>query len=152
MRFKTRYDVWLVVMLSVVAFLMIGMPSALYLTHVVRGAPMLLFLFGPAIMAIVLSLTLPQYHELREDGMFIRQGWKRALLSYDALRDLRADTGVMSAPVFSTHRIYLTVVSAGEWVIAVADEEKFLAEVRRRAPQLQRVSGGQGSHTKNGPS
>ncbi len=141
MRFKTRYDAWLVVVLSVVALEMIVMPCAFYFTHVVRGAPMLLFLIGPMIMAFVFSLTLPQYYELRPDGMFIRQGWKRALLSYDALRELRAKTGVLSAPVFSTHRIYITVVPADRWVIAVAEEERFLAEVRRRAPQLQRGSG-----------
>lgn len=142
MRFETRYDAWLVVVLSVVALEMIVLPFAFYFTHVVRGAPLLLFLIGPMIMAFVFSLTLPQYYELRDDGMFIRQGWKRALLSYDALRELRAETGVLSAPVFSTRRVYVTVVPGGEWVIAVADEERFLAEVRRRAPQLRQGAGG----------
>ena len=141
MRFKTRYDAWLVAVLSAVALEMLVMPCAFYFTNVVQGAQMWLFLVGPVIMAFVLSLTLPQYYELRDDGMFIRQGWRRALLSYDGLRELRAETGVLSAPVFSTHRIYVTAASAGGWVIAVAEEEKFLAEVRRRAPQLQRGSG-----------
>ena len=146
MRFETRCDAWLVVVLCAVALLMVVTPAGLYLSHAVRGAQMWLFLVGPAIFAFALAATFPQYYELRDDGMFIRQGWKRALLGYGSLRELRAETGVLSAPVLSTHRVYVTVVPGGEWVLAVADEERFLSEVRRRAPQLQRVSGGHGSH------
>jgi hypothetical protein len=104
---------------------------------------MVLMLFTPAIvLSVVFACLLPQYYEVREDGLFIRQGRKKSLLPYSALRELEAVNSPFSAPVFSTHRLQITAVPGGEFLVAVAEQERFLAEVARHAPQLeQRPSG-----------
>jgi hypothetical protein len=141
MRFETRYDTWIVAVLIGAGLLELGLPPALYFGHVGRGAPLWVIFAGPLVMIVVMSVvfaaTLPQYYEVRDEGLFIRQGRKKVLLPYAALRELRADTGVLSAPVFSMSRIYLSATPGGQWVLALAEQDRFLAEVRRRAPQLQ---------------
>ena len=94
-------------------------------------------LMSPAIVLFVLAFILPQYYEVREDGLFIRQGWKKALLPYSALRELEAVNSAISARVFSTHRLQITAVPGGEFLIAVAEQERFLDEVARHAQQLE---------------
>jgi hypothetical protein len=142
MHFKTRYDAWLVVVVGAVAMLMIVMPCLMYFSGDARAGQMWMFLIGPMVMVVALSAALPQYYDLREDGLSIRQGWRRAFLRYADLCQLRADTCVLSARVFSTHRVYLSAAPGGDWILAVADQERFLAEVQARAPQLQKVPGG----------
>jgi len=142
MRFKTRYDAWLVIVLIAAGVISLGVPLALYFTQAARGGQLWLFIIAPLVLLMVLSLTLPQYYELRDGEMFIRQGWKKVLLPYSALCELRAEKGVLSAPVFSTQRIYLTAAPGGQFILALAEEDRFLAEVERRAPQLKRVNWG----------
>lgn len=137
MRFETRYDGWIVTVLAAEGMLFVILPLAFYFNHVMPGGQLWLFLIGPLVMALVLFLTLPQYYEVREDGLFIRQGWRKALLPYAALREMHADDGVLSAPVFSTHRVYLSADPGRQWVLAVKEQDQFLAEVKRHAPQLK---------------
>jgi hypothetical protein len=144
MRFETRYDKWLAGVLIAVGLIVFGQPvAALYFSHTGHGQPIWpLFLPGPAIYLLVLSATLPQYYELREEGLFIRQGWKKALLAYSALCEVYTVNSVLSAPVFSTHRLQVTAAPGGQFLIAVAEQERFLAEVARRAPQLEQWPSG----------
>ena len=104
---------------------------------VADGQPIWPLLPGPAIFFVVLFATLPQYYEVREEGLYIRQGWKKTLLSYPAIRELRIWNSALSAAVYSTHRLVVTAVPGGQFVIAVAEQDRFLAEIARRAPQLE---------------
>lgn len=96
------------------------------------------------IWALCLAATLPQYYEVRDDGLFIRQGWKRFLLPYDALIELQSFSNAVSGPVFSTQRLMVVTRDGRKVLIAVRDEGRFLDEVARRAPQLERKSFGLG--------
>jgi hypothetical protein len=142
MRFETRYDKWLAGVLIGIGLLLFGLPVALHSLLAVHGQPIWPLLPGPVIYLLALSVTLPQYYELREEGLYIRQGWKKALLPYSALCELCAADSVLSAPVFSTHRLQVTAVPGGLFLIAVAEQERFLAEVARRAPQLEQWPSG----------
>jgi len=127
MRFATRFDRWLVVLLVVAALVSCG------------AVPYLV-----PIWLAVLSTMLPQYYEVRESGLFIRQGWQEILIPYASLIELQSVTNSMSAAVFSSQRI-LVVTSEGRRVlIAVAEDDRFLEEVARRAPQLERKAYGLG--------
>ncbi len=55
------------------------MPVTLY-SNLAVAVPIWILFIGPVIFVIALSATLPQYYEVREDGLFIRQGWNKALL------------------------------------------------------------------------
>jgi len=142
MRFETRYDKWLVGVLIATGLILFGLPVALYYILPASGQPVWPFFFGPVIFVFALSATLPQYYELREEGLFIRQGWKKALLPYSALCELRTADGLLSAPVFSTHRLQVTAVPGGQFLIAVAEQGRFLAEVARRTPQMEQWPSG----------
>ena len=48
---------------------------------------------------------LPQYYEVRTDGLFIRQGWRKALVRYADLVEPQSTTGARIAGVFSIDRI-----------------------------------------------
>jgi hypothetical protein len=124
-------------MLIGIGLILFGLPVALYSNLAAHGVPVWIFFFGPVIYLIAFSATLPQYYELREEGLFIRQGWHQTLLPYSALSELCTADGIISAPVFSTHRLQVTAAGGGLFLIAVAEQERFLAEVARRAPQLE---------------
>jgi hypothetical protein len=142
MRFETRYDKWLAGVLIAIGLLLFGLPVALHSHLAAHGQPIWPLLPGPAIYLLALSVTLPQYYELREEGLYIRQGWRKTLLPYSALCELCTADSVLSAPVFSTHRLQVTAVPGGLFLIAVAEQERFLAEVARRAPQLEQWPSG----------
>ena len=138
MRFRTRYEGWMVAMLIAVGLVLIAIPVLIHFSTPAHGRPPLaIFLIGPVVYALVMTATLPQYYEVREEGLFLRQGWKKTLLSYDALWELSEWNSVLSAPVFSTHRLLVNAAPGGQFVIAVAEQERFLAEVSRHAPQLE---------------
>jgi len=127
MRFATRYDRWLVVLLAVAALVSCA------------AVPYVLLLW-----LVVLSAMLPQYYDVREDGLFIRQGWRRYLLPYPSLIELQSVTNSMSASVFSSQRILIVTKEGRRVLIAVAEDDRFLEEVARRAPHLERRAFGLG--------
>jgi hypothetical protein len=139
---KTRYDKWLAGVLIATGLILFCLPAWLYLNPATHGKPIWLLLFGPVIFVLALLATLPQYYEVREEGLFIRQGWKKALLAYSALSELSEAESMLSAPVFSTHRLLVTAVPGGQFLIAVAEQERFLEEVARHTPQLEQWPSG----------
>lgn len=142
MRFETRYDTWIVAVLIAAGLLLFGLPLAVYPVLASHGQPIWPLLPAPAIFLLALSATLPQYYVLRDEGLYIRQGWKKALIPYPALCGLSTMCSALSAPVFSTHRLLVSAVPGGQFLIAVAEQDRFLTEILRRAPQLEQGSTG----------
>jgi hypothetical protein len=142
MRFETRFDKWLTGLLIGIGLMLFAMPIVFHFQLAGKVPPIWVFFFGPAIYVIALSATLPQYYEVREEGLFIRQGWHKSLLSYSSLCELSVADSMLSAAVFSTHRLEITAVPGGRFLIAVAEQDRFLDEVARRAPQLKRWASG----------
>lgn len=87
---------------------------------------------------VVLVSVLPQYYEVRDGGLFLRQGWRRTLIPWNLLAQLQTMQDSRSAGVFSTQRVLVVTESGKEYLIAVAEEERFLEEVLKRCPQLER--------------
>ena len=102
-------------------------------------------LFLPSLVWLfVIPCTLPQYCETRLNGLFLRQGWKRILIPWRSLVQLQSVTDSGSAGVFSTQRILVVSSEGKQRLIAVADEDLFLAEVLKRCPALEKKSFGLG--------
>ena len=138
MRFQTKFDRWLMVVLVVAAIVSLSLP------WVAVRAPRWLA-FGPWLLwAYVLLATLPQYYEVRPGGLFIRQGVRKALIPYDALVQLAPRTESRSAGVYSLDRVEVITRDRGTFLIAPREQDRFLDEVARRAPQLQRQGFGLG--------
>ncbi len=137
MRFATRFDRWLVA-LSGCCLSAWPPPQVRSSADRDAGSPSgsrLATVFLPwVIWAIVLPCMLPQYYEVRESGLFIRQGWRKILIPYGSLSELRSVSDSRSAAVFSTQRILVGTAEGKRYIIAVAEEERFRTEVYKRLP------------------
>ena len=142
MRFKTRFDRWMVAMYAVIGLIFCSLPVLLYFPLKAQGLPIWLPFFFPVLFVLLLSLHLPQYYEFREGSLYIRQGWRKVQLPYSAILELRVWNSGLSAPVLSTHRLVVATSPGMEYVIAVDQQEQFLSEIERRSPQLERCSSG----------
>jgi hypothetical protein len=94
---------------------------------------------------VVLSGTLPQYYEVRADGLFIRQGWRKSLIPYASLVEVQSVSDSRSAALFLTDRILIVTQSGKRFVIAVAEHDRFFSELAKRCPQLERRAFGLGT-------
>ncbi len=142
MRFETKFDRWLVAV-SVLGAVIAGVAPAL--RFVAPGAhfarPWVLFL-TLASCVVALRFTLPQYYEVQEGGLFLRQGWRKTLIPYASLVELQPMSSTRSASVFSINRILVATGDGKRFVIALVEEERFLNEVSKRCPRLQRRNSG----------
>ena len=145
MRFQTKFDGWLVAVLFLSAFIScFVVPATLFRTPAPNWFPILLTFFCWTIWLLALSSTLPQYYEIREDGLFIRQGWKKILIPYSSLTEVKSWLSCLSAAVFSTDRILVSAGAYKSFVIAVVEKERFFVELSTRCPHLQKNSTGSG--------
>jgi hypothetical protein len=139
MRFQTKFDSWLVAVLFLSAFIScFVVPATLFRTPAPKWFPILLTVFCWTIWLLALSCTLPQYYEIREDGLFIRQGWKKLLIPYPSLTEVETWRSFLSAAVFSADRIVVTAGAYKCFVIAVVEKERFFAELSNQCPQLEK--------------
>jgi hypothetical protein len=139
MRFETKYDPWLVALLGLAAILTcIVVPAVRIVAPGSHPGPLWLTLMPLVLWLIVITCTWPQYYEVRENGLFLRQGWKKSLIPYASLVELQPLSHSRSAGVFSTDPILLITRQGRQFVIAVAQERRFLEEVSKRCPQLER--------------
>jgi len=104
----------------------------------------LLTIFCWTIWLLPLSFTLPQYYEIRDDGLFIRQGWKKVLIPYPSLTEVKTWRSFLSSAVFSTDRITVSAGAYKSFVIAVVEKERFFAELSTRCPQMEKKNTGSG--------
>jgi hypothetical protein len=133
MRFETRYDRWLAALTVLAAVVTcVVVPARRLLAPGSQPAP------------AWLTVTLPQYYEVVESGLFLRQGWRKSLIPYASLVELQPMSDSRSSGVFSTQRILVVTREGKRFLIAVAEEERFLAEVSKRCPQLERRDFGWG--------
>jgi hypothetical protein len=145
-RFKTKFDRWIVAVLVLTAGLTcIVLPVIRLLVPGSQPVPLPAVFLPFAIWLIVLPNTLPQYYEVREDGLFIRQGWRKSLIRYASIAEVQSMTDTRSAAVFSADRVHIVTQSGKRFIIAVAEEARFLDEVAKRCPQLDRKPFGLGT-------
>jgi hypothetical protein len=138
MRFKTRYDRWLILLfLATAIFTCVALPALRFLAPGSHPGPVWVSFLPLIVWSVILPCMLPQYYEIRESGLFLRQGWKRTLIPYAALAELQSMSDARSAGVFSTQRLLVTTTEGRRFLIALAEEERFLEEIARRCPQLE---------------
>jgi len=135
MRFETKYDRAILTILLVVVVCFAGPPVFIYFSD--HRAGLGLPLLPPALILITLSFMLPQYYEVRADGLFIRQGWRRVLIPYKSLLELQPTMDLGGNGTFSTDRVRILTAENRRYFIAPAEQERFMKEVSSRAPQLE---------------
>ncbi|HSW38842.1 MAG TPA: PH domain-containing protein [Acidobacteriota bacterium] len=145
MRFAIKFDRWLMIILVIAAILTcILLPAIRFLEPGPNPGPLWLVFIPWGIWLVALSFTLPQYYEIREDGIFIRQGWRKILIPYASLVELRVMSDSRSAGVFSTDRILVVTRKGRRFLISPIERESFLNQVAQKNPQLQRKGMGLG--------
>ena len=140
MRFATKFDWWIVLALIVGAAVSLGTSTHGWLTT--HRPPLAMVLFLWAVWILLLLATLPQYYEVRADGLYIRQGIQASLIPYCDLAEVQPSTDSRGAGVFSLDRIRVVTSRPRTYVIAPADQNGFLDAVASRAPQLERKGAG----------
>ena len=132
MRFQTKFDRGLVIVLVTASLVTLALP------WIATRAPRWIA-FGPwVIWAYVFLSTLPQYYDLLPEGLRIRQGVRKALIPYEELVEVTPVTESRSAGVYSFERVQVVTRERGTFLIAPRDQTRFLEEVARHAPQLRR--------------
>ena len=81
---------------------------------------------------------LPQYYELRSAGLFIRRGWRTMLIPYTSLRTYRPAEYLPAT--LATDGLRITTTEGRAVLVAPLDRERFLEELTRCAPLLERAS------------
>ena len=142
MRFEAKFDGWIVGALIVGAAVSLVLPTAAVMNLPAARRPAVWVAAIPwLIWAYVLPCMLPQYYEVRTDGLFIRQGWRKILIPYAALVGLQAVSDATSAGVFSTDRLLITTGEGKSYVIVPANQREFLDAVSQRTILERRASG-----------
>jgi len=136
-RFETRFDRWLVVLVVLASIVTcVGLPLLAFLKPGGHAPPVWVPILPPVLWLIVLSSTLPQYYEVREDGLFIRQGWRKIFIAYPALAGIESTTDTRSSVVFSSDRLLVSTRDGKRYLIAVVEDDRFISEIGRRSPHL----------------
>jgi hypothetical protein len=141
MRFATKVDRWLAWLLILAAIVTCLIIPGIRLFAPGAATPLWLAFLPLLIWLAALTCALPQYYEVQENGLFVRQGWRKRLIPYASLLGFQPLSDSRSAPVFSTDRL-LVETREGNLLIAVAEQERFLAEVSKRCPQLEQTGFG----------
>jgi hypothetical protein len=96
------------------------------------------FLAMPLILLLPYFKSIPEYYEVRENGLFVRQGWKKKLIPYTTI-----DSLLPLAPAIRwfppANRILVILAKGVSFVVAPSDKERFLAEVSIRCPKLEKM-------------
>jgi hypothetical protein len=79
-----------------------------------------------------LTFALPQYYEIRKDGLFIRQGWSKSLIPYKSIRSATSIDSLVSAPLFSSSRVVVESQDQGSFLIAPVERERFVDLLKAR--------------------
>jgi hypothetical protein len=152
MRFKTRVDPGFVAIL--VLFEMVWVAGIVRFYLIRNSHPTPPFFFPMSIITAcmicggVFAKMLPQYYEIRETGLFLRQGRTKTLIPYEFLVAVAPYSSSDRAWVFSSDRVLAVTNGGNRFVIAVAEEKRFLTELWKRCPQLNPATEGQSLHSK----
>ncbi len=144
MRFDTRYDRWIVVLLTGVMTFWTIAAGLLFLKDADISEYGKFLIPMAILVTITLLFCLPQYYEIRTNGLFLRRGTRKKLLPFSQVFELQVTVDGRSAPVFSTHRILVVTQDGQKEIIAVKEEDRFLKEMMIRCPHLERKSYGLG--------
>jgi hypothetical protein len=87
-------------------------------------------------LLFTLYQSFPNYFELQESSLFIRQGWKKLLIPYASIEKILPISGRFGGK--SQNRIVVITAKGMTFTIAAAEQERFMAEISKRCPQLEK--------------
>ena len=130
MRFETKFDGWLTALLVTYTFVAFAVAFS--------RVPVIVAYLPLAIWVISVALMLPQYYEVRSEGLFVRQGLRAVEIPWPTVQELISVHGGQSARVFSMERMHVVTSDGKRFIISPRDRSGFLEAVAGRCPQLVR--------------
>ncbi|HPT25949.1 MAG TPA: PH domain-containing protein [Bryobacteraceae bacterium] len=132
-----KIDRWLAILLGIAALLTFIVPSVNLVKALMRhDAPSLHAVFCVAAWIVALAASLPQYYVLEDEGVLVRQGWRKVFIPYPLLQAAKSVHQSWSAAVYSVDRILLTTCDGHEHLIAPKDGPGFMRELMSRSPHI----------------
>jgi len=134
MRFSTIPEhTWMRIMASLCLLIVSALCLLFFELH--NPATRLLAALQPAcLLAFGIVWFQRSYCEFQESGLVLRQGWRKSLIPYPTLVELK--TLGRPSGEFTRGRILITAGDGGRWVISVLDAARFMREAYRRCPGL----------------
>ncbi|MBA3848528.1 MAG: hypothetical protein C0502_00850 [Opitutus sp.] len=139
--FRSKVDVWLVVLLGVSAALPLLAAGWLVWRGEFRGV-LLLGLWGAVMLLAVGVLTVPLRYVFRADRLHIQSGWLEWDVPYAGLRKAAPSLNPLSAPAWSIHRVKLESAGGSFILVSPDDRKSFMDELAARCPHLVRTADG----------
>ncbi|MDP1579697.1 MAG: PH domain-containing protein [Candidatus Didemnitutus sp.] len=139
--FRSRIDLWLVILLMLAVLAPVAAAIGLHLQGESKGV-WLLAIWGTLVGTLVAILSFPLRYTLRADRLHLQSG----LLQWDVLyRDMRSaakSINPLAAPAWSLLRVKIVTIDGSLVLISPDDRDAFLAELRQRCPHLTDAAAG----------
>ncbi len=136
MRFRSRVDWWLAVLL--VALPVIGLVAAIALQLSGDGGAFVGWLSLLGIGLLYLGVVWPVVYEMGPDALVIRFGLVRSRVPYRDMRGVAPTRSPLAAPALSMDRLAIDTGGRMGAIISPDDRDGFLDALEARAPHLVR--------------
>jgi hypothetical protein len=127
MRYGSKVDLWLAVVLVVASVLPAGLGIYLHQLSLIAITAILL--------AILRLIVVPISYEIESDRLVIRHGVMKMSVLYSGILSMRPTRSALSSPALSLDRIEIRYAPSGIILISPEDRRAFLERMRIHAPQ-----------------
>jgi hypothetical protein len=93
-----------------------------------------------AVWVMMLAAMLPQYYEVREDGLFLRLRWKTRLIPYASLVGLSDRPNRTNTLRAEVNLVRVTTNTGEIYTFGVEEKDRFLNELSKHCAQVARTS------------
>lgn len=139
--YRTRIDAWLVLLIG--ASVAAPLIAAGWLASVGRSEGVLLLaLWGTAVSATVIALTVPVRYTLRGGELIVQSGWLNWEIPLGAVRRVRPTWNPLAGPAWSLRRVRIDWGRGDFILVSPDDRESFIDELAARCPHLIRAGTG----------
>jgi hypothetical protein len=140
-RFKTKINwIQLVAFCTIESLYLFDLPSALH--GLSPRIPLAIIFGGLTLVFCLIALSVykeiqmfTEYYEVQEGDLFLSEGREKTLVPYSNLEKLLPISANFGP--FASNQILVRLVKGKDLRIAVAEKERFLAEVSKRCPQME---------------
>ncbi|MFY9620774.1 MAG: PH domain-containing protein [Pyrinomonadaceae bacterium] len=144
MRYQTRVDTWIVVLLTGAVALPIAIAAVSYVRMGTTPAVWLPLLIAALIIVIILIVAVPTHYEVTMDRLLVRSGLLRWEVPLAEIESVTPTSNPLSSPAWSLERLEVKWKGAGSpqsLMISPQRTDEFLREVANRERTLVMAGG-----------
>jgi membrane protein YdbS with pleckstrin-like domain len=143
MRFPSKVDAWIAGVIGLAVIVSIAVPVFAAADSPGRAGVAVRILPAIVMGVVLFGLALPVRYELGPHHLIVRSGaWLRWNIPYSSIHTITPSHNPLSSPALSLDRLSIEYGAGGEVLISPADRDRFLEELVRRVPQLEKSGAG----------